>query len=74
MPVRVCDECHSLEVRLLPMLLAGDVWSKPADWTSRRQRRYIRLAYDQSALIWAPWRDDEGADSGAEGEKRAKKE
>lgn len=65
-PVRVCDECHALELRQLPLLLAGDIWSKPGDWTGRRNRRYLRLSADQSCLVWSPWRDDEGADETVE--------
>ena len=55
LPVRVCDECHLLEVQQLPLLLAGDCFVKPGDWSSMRNRRYLRLSYDQSALVWAPW-------------------
>jgi hypothetical protein len=66
LPVRVCDECHALEVQHLPMLLAGDVWSQRTGSSHRSQRQYLRLAYDQSSLIWSPWQDGEGADSSCE--------
>ena len=55
-----------LEVHHLPMLLAGNVFAKPGDWTGARHRRYLRLSADQSALIWSAWRDDEGADESEE--------
>ena len=29
---------------------------------SRTRRRYLRLTFDQTALVWTPWRDDEGAE------------
>ena len=60
--VRVCDECHTLERKQMPMLLAGNVFVKPGDWTGSRNKRFVRLSHDQSALVWSPWRDDEGAD------------
>ena len=59
-PVRVCDDCHKLEVRYLPMLLAGDTWR------CGRQRHYLRLSVDQTTLLWAPWHEDEGVDTSAE--------
>jgi hypothetical protein len=61
-PARTCEECHTFEVKQLPLLLAGDIFLKPGDWTGRKNRRYLRLSADQGELIWAPWNDDEGAD------------
>ena len=69
-PVRVCDECHALESHHLPILLAGDLFAKPAAaWSGFRggaNDKYLKLSYDQSALLWAPWRHDEGADDSQE--------
>ena len=65
-PVRVCDECHALETRHLPLLLAGNVFAKPGEGTGQRHRRYLRLSHDQVAVLWSPWRDDEGADAAKE--------
>ena len=64
-PVRTCDECHALEVRHLPVLLAGHAFGRASDW-STPNRRYLRLSYDQATLIWCPWRDDDGADESQE--------
>lgn len=47
------------------MLLAGDVWVTTESFMavgSRTRRRYLRLTFDQTALVWTPWRDDEGAE------------
>eukprot|EP00967_Tisochrysis_lutea_P138523 scaffold250218_cov36-Tisochrysis_lutea.AAC.3 len=54
---RVCRRCYTLEVAQLPMLLAGDVWVKAGAWTGLPSQRFVWLAADQSALLWAPWDD-----------------
>ena len=64
--VRVCDDCRHFEVVQLPMLLAGDVWVKPGEWTNMRHKRFLRLSADQAQLLWAPWRSDEGSDDSVE--------
>jgi len=66
LPVRVCEECERFETRQLPMLLAGDVWTKRSDWGGLARLRYVHLTADQANLVWSPWRDDEGADAAAE--------
>jgi hypothetical protein len=43
-------------------LTAAQVFAKPGEWSGIRHRRYLHLAWDQSKLIWSPWRDDEGVD------------
>ena len=64
--VRVCDDCRRFEAVQLPMLLAGDVFVKPGDWTGLRNKRFLRLSADQSRVVWTPWRRDEGRDDTAE--------
>ncbi|KAL1529452.1 hypothetical protein AB1Y20_000399 [Prymnesium parvum] len=54
--VRVCDDCRQFELGQLPLLLAGDVWTKVGE----PQQRYLRLSPDQSLLVWTPWRLEEG--------------
>ena len=64
--VRVCEECYIFEAKQLPMLLAGDLFWKPASWTGLRYGRYLRLSADQSTLVRATWRDEDSAERRAE--------
>ena len=56
--VRCCGQCHVFERQQLPMLLAGELWRKPAAWTGVRRRRFLWLEADQSQLAWCAWDDE----------------
>lgn len=59
----MCEDCYLFEVNQLPLLLAGDVFFCQ---TSKRSRWYLRLAADQSSMIWTPWQDEDESHEAAE--------